>query len=342
MKISRRKTSRFVFQWKSGWTNRLSERWNRRYSKTQVRKFRKRKKKQWKSRFSFRFPNFKMVRRFQLGMFEKRNFARSVSSKSKEELSGIFGVLFSLSIRFLCVKVDHDADTSNFDAFPEDDSPEPGDDLTGWDKEFWNRSRKRKTKRRIDFHHYFLWVSFCFRWYSAQSVEFLVIWFLFLFFSPCFNFSSFIRTVSQLYRKNIIEPFWLSFSFLLCFSLSIIISDIVSLFNRTLSRWYKKRKKTSKTNRAHLCNAPTIDKIKLFNVAFRQDYSRRSLSSSISLVNTAGIISLLFLLCKHIDVIRLLKLRAALRFTLVIQYETTTSVRQLFISAFKTKLIVRR
>ncbi|CAF1362888.1 unnamed protein product [Adineta steineri] len=33
-------------------------------------------------------------------------------------------------------KVDHDADTSNFDEFPEDDSPEPEDDLTGWDKDF--------------------------------------------------------------------------------------------------------------------------------------------------------------------------------------------------------------
>jgi len=34
------------------------------------------------------------------------------------------------------LKVAHDADTSNFDVFPEDDSPDPEDDLTGWDKEF--------------------------------------------------------------------------------------------------------------------------------------------------------------------------------------------------------------
>jgi len=27
-------------------------------------------------------------------------------------------------------------DTSNFDYFAEDDSPEPEDDLTGWDKDF--------------------------------------------------------------------------------------------------------------------------------------------------------------------------------------------------------------
>ena len=33
-------------------------------------------------------------------------------------------------------KVESDVDTSNFDHFPEDTSPEPDDDLTGWDKEF--------------------------------------------------------------------------------------------------------------------------------------------------------------------------------------------------------------
>ncbi|CAF1524292.1 unnamed protein product [Adineta ricciae] len=33
-------------------------------------------------------------------------------------------------------KVENDADTQNFDYFPEDDSAEPDDDLTGWDKEF--------------------------------------------------------------------------------------------------------------------------------------------------------------------------------------------------------------
>lgn len=33
-------------------------------------------------------------------------------------------------------KIDHDADTSNFDFFAEDDGPEPEDDLTGWDKDF--------------------------------------------------------------------------------------------------------------------------------------------------------------------------------------------------------------
>jgi hypothetical protein len=34
------------------------------------------------------------------------------------------------------VQVENDADTSNFDYFPEDDAPEPEDDLTGWDKDF--------------------------------------------------------------------------------------------------------------------------------------------------------------------------------------------------------------
>ncbi|CAF3062860.1 unnamed protein product [Rotaria socialis] len=33
-------------------------------------------------------------------------------------------------------KVEHEVDTSNFDYFPEDESTEPEDDLTGWDKEF--------------------------------------------------------------------------------------------------------------------------------------------------------------------------------------------------------------
>ncbi|CAF0957572.1 unnamed protein product [Adineta ricciae] len=33
-------------------------------------------------------------------------------------------------------KVEHDADTSNFDVFAEDEGPEPEDDLTGWDKDF--------------------------------------------------------------------------------------------------------------------------------------------------------------------------------------------------------------
>jgi len=33
-------------------------------------------------------------------------------------------------------KIEHDADTSNFDNFGEDDAGEPADDLTGWDKEF--------------------------------------------------------------------------------------------------------------------------------------------------------------------------------------------------------------
>ncbi|CAF4700625.1 unnamed protein product, partial [Rotaria magnacalcarata] len=32
-------------------------------------------------------------------------------------------------------KVEHEVDTSNFDYFPEE-STEPEDDLTGWDKEF--------------------------------------------------------------------------------------------------------------------------------------------------------------------------------------------------------------
>jgi cGMP-dependent protein kinase len=33
-------------------------------------------------------------------------------------------------------KIENDADTSNFDFFAEDDTPEPEDDLTGWDKDF--------------------------------------------------------------------------------------------------------------------------------------------------------------------------------------------------------------
>jgi hypothetical protein len=32
--------------------------------------------------------------------------------------------------------VENDTDTSNFDYFAEDESPEPDDDLSGWDKEF--------------------------------------------------------------------------------------------------------------------------------------------------------------------------------------------------------------
>lgn len=32
--------------------------------------------------------------------------------------------------------MEHDGDTSNFDYFPEDDGPEPEEDLSGWDKEF--------------------------------------------------------------------------------------------------------------------------------------------------------------------------------------------------------------
>jgi hypothetical protein len=46
----------------------------------------------------------------------------------------LFSSLSYLSI--ILFKVEHDADTSNFDTFAEDDSPEPQEDLTGWDKEF--------------------------------------------------------------------------------------------------------------------------------------------------------------------------------------------------------------
>jgi hypothetical protein len=62
-------------------------------------------------------------------MFEKGNIGCSVYAKSKS----FDRVTVSARCSF---QVEHDADTSNFDFFPEDDAPEPEDDLTGWDKEF--------------------------------------------------------------------------------------------------------------------------------------------------------------------------------------------------------------
>jgi len=64
-------------------------------------------------------------------MFKKRNISGTLCSKSK-----LFYCLLFLKISNFFLKVEHDGDTSNFDFFPEDDAPEPEDDLTGWDKDF--------------------------------------------------------------------------------------------------------------------------------------------------------------------------------------------------------------